>query len=292
MTKLPLVTHDRVAPCVCVLCRLASENHSLKRNMGVYIAEAQRAKTTLHHTLQSRVAMASPAGRTQHESAYDSPQPSHMSQHESTSDLPHSSQMSQHRSRHASYGLSRQGQPSESQQAETHAQETQQHESAVGQGHHSTDQCCGSAAENQQGFAETLHIKEGSQQGQSRSTPQLVSQLQEATHHSSGTDAKPHKDSMEAMQQGPCRQTPAEPHQAPEADHRPVLGSQSHLQLNGQPVSHVQQALSQVYEACSDHHTGGSNWADSRQEDEGNGAGGGSFRGVASPNAAKLAFAR
>ncbi len=236
--------------------------------------------------------MASQAGRTQHESAYDSPQPSQMSQHESTSDLPHSSQMSQHKSRHALYGRSRQGQPSEGQQAETHAQETQQHEPAVSQGHHSTDQCCSPVAENQQGFAGVSCIKEGFQQGQSRSTPQLAFQLQEATHHSSHTDAKRYADSMEAMQHGPCKQTPAEPHQAPEADYRPELVSLPHLQLNGQPTTHVQQALSQVFEACSDHHMGGSNWEGSRQEDEGNCAGGGSFRGVASPNAARLAFAR
>ena len=279
------MTIDQIAPCMCVLCRLASENHSLKRNMGVYIAEAQRAKTTLHHSLHSRAAMASPAGRTQHESAYDSPQPSHMSQHESTSNLPHSSQVSQHRSRRDSYGLSRQGQPSESQQAETHAQEIQ--------GHHSTDQCCSSAAENQQGVSRVQCIREGSQQGRSRSTPQLAFQLQVATHHSSHTDGKPHTDSMEALQHGPCRQTLAEPHQAPEANHRPVLDPQSHLQLNGQPMSHVQQALSQVFEACHDQdHMGGSNWEDSRQEEEEDGAGGGSFRGVASPNAARLAFAR
>ncbi|KAL0050637.1 hypothetical protein WJX82_003901 [Trebouxia sp. C0006] len=85
----------------------------------------------------------------------------------------------------------------------------------------------------------------------------------------------------------------AKPHQAPEANHRPVLDPQSHLQLNGQPMSHVQQALSQVFEACHDQdHMGGSNWEDSRQEEEEGGAGGGSFRGVASPNAARLAFAR
>ena len=275
-----------------MLCRLASENHTLKRNMGVYIAEAQRAKTTLQHTLQSRVAMASPAGRTQHESAYDSPQPSQMSQHESTSDLPQSSQMSQHRSRHVSYGRSRQGQPSECQPAEAHAQESQQHEPAFGQHHHSTDQCCSPAAENQQGLSMVPCSTEGSQQGQSRSTPQLAFQLQEVTHHSCRTDAKPHTDSMEALQHGPCKQTAAEPHQPPEADYRPELHSQSHLQLNGQPMSHVQQALSQVFEACQDQRTGGSDWADSRQEDEGKSAGGGSFRGVASPNAAKLAFAR
>lgn len=34
--------------------RLASENHTLKRNMGVYIAEAQRAKRILQHSMQSR----------------------------------------------------------------------------------------------------------------------------------------------------------------------------------------------------------------------------------------------
>ena len=259
--------------------------------MGVYIAEAQRAKTTLHHSLQSRAAMASSAGRTQHESAYNSPQPSHMSQHESTSDLPQSSQMSQLGSRHASYGRSGQDQPSESQQAETHPQETQPHESAIGQCHHSTDQCCNPLAENQQGVSGAPCIKEGSQQGQSRSTPQLAFQL-EASHHSSRTDAKQHADSMEAMQQGPCKQTPAEPHQAPEADYRPESDSQSHLQLTGQPMSHVQQALSRVFEACSDQYMGRNNWQNSRQGDEGNGAGKGSFRGVASPNAARLAFAR
>lgn len=259
----------------------------------MYIAEAQRAKTTLQHSLQSRVAMASQAGRTQHESEYDSPQPSQMSQHESTFDLPQSRQMSQHRSRHASYERSRQDQPSESHQVEIHPQETQQHKPAVSQSHHSTHQCCGPVAQNQQGLLGVPCIKEGSQQGQSRSTPQLLFQLREVTHHSSHTGAKPHTDSMEALQHGPCRQTPAEPHQAPEANHRPVLDPQSHLQLNGQPMSHVQQALSQVFEACHDQdHMGGSNWEDSRQEEEEDGAGGGSFRGVASPNAARLAFAR
>ncbi|DBB01389.1 TPA: hypothetical protein ACH3X1_000057 [Trebouxia sp. C0004] len=273
---------------------LASENHTLKRNMGVYIAEAQHAKTTLQHTLQSRVAMASQAGRTQHESAYDSPQPSQMSQHESTFDLPQSSQMSQHRSRYASCGKPRQGQPSESHQAETFAEEIQQHEPAVGQDHYSSDRCCSSMAENQQGCLGVPCINEGSQQGKSRSTVQLAFQLQEATHHSSRTDAKPHADSVEAMQHGPCKQAPAELQQVPEADCRPELDSQSHLQLIGQPMSHVQQALSQVFEACSDQRTGGSNWADFRQEEEdkGNSADSGSFRGVASPNAARFAFAR
>ncbi len=257
--------------------------------MGIYIAEAHRAKTTLQHSLHSRVAPASPAGRIQHESAYDSAQPSQMSQHESTSDLPQSSQMSQRRSRHASYGLSRQGQPSEHQSAETHTQETQQHKPSVSQGHHSTDQYSSPVAENQQGLLRALCIKEGSQQG--RSTPQLAFQLQEATHHSSCTDAKQHADSMEAMQHGPCKETTAELQQAPGVDYRPESDVQSDLQLNGQPTSHVQQALSQVFEACQDQ-MGASNWEGSRQEDEGDCAGGGSFRGVASPNAARLAFAR
>jgi len=273
-----------------VLCRLASENHSLKRNMGVYIAEAQRAKTTLQHSLQSRVAMASQAGRTQHESAYDSPQPSQMSQPESASDLPQSSQMRQHRPRHASYGTSGQGHPSECQPAEAH--EIQQHEPGISQGNHSMDQCFSPVSENQQGFLGVPRIKEGSQQGQSRNTPQLAFQCLEATHHSSRTDTKQHADGMEAMQHDPCQQTPAEFPQVPEADNRPESDSQSHLQLNGQPMSHVQQALSQEFEACQGQHTRGVDWADSRQEDEGVGAGGGSFRGVASPNAARFAFAR
>ncbi|KAL0019871.1 hypothetical protein WJX79_005655 [Trebouxia sp. C0005] len=265
---------------------LASENHTLKRNMGVYIAEAQRAKTTLQHSLQSRVAMASHAGRTQYESAYDSPQPSQTSQHESSFDLPHSSQMNQHRSTRASYGRPGQHQSPESEQAETDAQENQHH--------HSTDQFCSPLTENQQGLLGVPCIKEGSQQGQSRSTPQLAFQLQEANNHSSCTDAKPHTDSMEAKQHGHCKQTPAEFHPAPEADYRLITGldSQSHLQLNGQPASPVQQALSQAFEACSDCHMAGSKWEDSRQEDDGNNAGGGNFRGVASPNAARFAFAR
>ena len=287
----PLVTDTQLAP-LCMCCRLASENHTLKRNMGVYIAEAQRAKTTLHHSLQSRVAMASQAGRTQHESAYDSPQPYQMSQHESTSDLPQTSQMSQHEPRYASYGRARHGQPSECQPAETHAQETQQHEPAVSQGHRSTDQCYNPAAENQQGLSGAPWVEEGSQQDQRRRTPQLAFQLQGATHHS--TDAKPHTDSAEGLQHDPCKQTAAEPCQAPEADYKPESDSHSHLQLNGQPMSHVQQALSQVFEACQDQHMAGSDWADFRQaeEDKGNGAGAGNFRGVASPNAARLAFAR
>ena len=61
-----------------MLChRLAAENHSLKRNMGVYIAEAQRAKRTLQH---SRAAQAEYMVHDQHDVCSEYPQPPHLNQ--------------------------------------------------------------------------------------------------------------------------------------------------------------------------------------------------------------------
>lgn len=57
--------------------RLAAENHSLKRNMGVYIAEAQRAKRTLQH---SRAAEAAHMAHDQHDVSSRFPQPPLLSQ--------------------------------------------------------------------------------------------------------------------------------------------------------------------------------------------------------------------
>ena len=51
--------------------RLAAENHTLKRNMGVYIAEAQRAKSTLQH---SRAAQAEHMAHDQHDVSSKCPQ--------------------------------------------------------------------------------------------------------------------------------------------------------------------------------------------------------------------------
>lgn len=60
--------------------RLASENHTLKRNMGVYIAEAQRAKRILQHSMQSRAAQQDLVSHDQHHVASDHPQPAQLSQ--------------------------------------------------------------------------------------------------------------------------------------------------------------------------------------------------------------------
>ena len=60
--------------------RLASENHSLKRNMGVYIAEAQRAKRTLQHSMQSRAAQKEHMVHDQHDVNSEYPQPAQLSQ--------------------------------------------------------------------------------------------------------------------------------------------------------------------------------------------------------------------
>ena len=57
--------------------RLAAENHTLKRNMGVYIAEAQRAKRTLQH---SRAAQAEHVAHDQHDVSSKCPQPPQLSQ--------------------------------------------------------------------------------------------------------------------------------------------------------------------------------------------------------------------
>lgn len=60
--------------------RLASENHTLKRNMGVYIAEAQRAKRILQHSMQSRAAQQDLVSHDQHHVGSDHPQPAQLSQ--------------------------------------------------------------------------------------------------------------------------------------------------------------------------------------------------------------------
>lgn len=67
----------KVVSYVVLPNRLTAENHSLKRNMGVYIAEAQHAKRTLQH---SRAAQAEHMAHDQHDVSSKDPQPSQLSQ--------------------------------------------------------------------------------------------------------------------------------------------------------------------------------------------------------------------
>lgn len=73
----PSMWHDNRLSHAVLFNRLAAENHSLKRNMGVYIAEAQRAKRILQH---SRAAQGEGIVHDQHDVGSKYPQPPLLSQ--------------------------------------------------------------------------------------------------------------------------------------------------------------------------------------------------------------------
>lgn len=73
----PSMWQDNRVSHAVLFNRLAAENHSLKRNMGVYIAEAQRAKRILQH---SRAAQGEDTAHDQHDVSSKYPPPPQLSQ--------------------------------------------------------------------------------------------------------------------------------------------------------------------------------------------------------------------
>ena len=123
----------------------------------------------------------------------------------------------------------------------------------------------------------------GSQQS-GAGTPQLAFQLPGAAHQGDGTSAD-----TAALQHGYHSQTHAEIRQSPQTNQK----HESPLQLKDQPMSHVQQALSRVFESCQGQQTEKAHWQGSEEEqEEEEGAFEGSLITAPSPNAAKFAYAR
>lgn len=236
--------------------------------MGVYIAEAQRAKSTLQHSLQCR-ALASQSHQAPYESVSDSTQPGQMSRHV-PEDEP--------------YGIVNQRQPPQTPQTRGHPSE-EYPEAGTGPSEQddSADQCCSPAGVTQQVVSQEAGMAGGSQQW-GAGTPQLAFQLPGAAHQGDGTSAD-----TAALQHGYHRQTHAEIRQSPENNQK----HESHLQLKDPPMGHVQQALSRVFESCQRRQTEKAHWQSSGEEqEEEEGACEGSHIMAPSPNAAKFAYAR
>lgn len=189
--------------------------------------------------------------------------------------------MSQHVLEDEPYGVPDQHQPARTPQTRGYlSEEYPQAGTGPSEQDDSADQCCSPAGVTQQ----VVSQEAGGSQQWGAGTPQLAFQLPGVAHQGDGSSAD-----TTALQHGYHSQTHAEIRQSPETNQK----RESHLQLKDPPMSHVQQALSRVFESCQGRQTEKAHWQSSGEEqEEEEGACEGSHIMAPSPNAAKFAYAR
>ena len=240
--------------------------------MGVYVAEAQRAKSILQHSMQSRAAQADQVPCTQYDAAVDS---------QTGYDSPEYLQQNQAKSNET--------QPAVAQTSHSPPSQNQLSQSGTDKKVWIHDHSCSSVTTAQTASVEGSegegHPQHGGQ-AYATGAMQVQHQLQAVSHqmsyhphcHNANQELQLEKRPAAGYkeQQGSNEQTCNKPSEAA----LEYQGHESHLQLDGQPMSHVQQALSHVFQSC-----------------QGDGPEAGEvsrfqLRGQASPNAAKFGFAR
>ncbi len=206
--------------------------------MGVYIAEAQRAKGLLNHSMQSRAALAGQVRRNESESTFDSPRPAQVSQHMSEYDSPEQPAQTQTQPKESQPAVSQltQIQPSRTQLSQSHTDAWQSQQSA---GH-----SC-SPIDSPQSKSWRQQRTEDEPHRDLHGSSAEAFELQGASHQGHYANAErgllsvPRLNGRDAVHHGSKQQTHAESGHPAEMCDRHESQLQSQVQLSGQPMSHV-----------------------------------------------------